>query len=138
MSSAPVLVVALALVWFLNRTPGLVERQPVVDRQVAPAAIPDAPPPIQAGPPVQPVDPHPLRIDLTILRPVWLRVIVDGRIAMEREAAAGEQLPFAADRSVVVRAGDGGAVALRAGGVDQGTVGRDGQVLTRTFSAPAR
>jgi hypothetical protein len=137
LSSAPVLVVALALVWFLSRTPGPVQPQPAADPQVAPAAIAGAPPPIQAGPPVPPVDPHPLRIDLTILRPAWLRVTVDGRIAIEREAAAGEQLAFGADRSMVVRAGDAGAVALRVGGVDQGTVGRDGQVLTRRFSAPA-
>ena len=127
------LAVALAAAWFLKPTPG--PAQQAAPAQVASAPIAD-PPPVQPGPPVQPVDPHPLRIDLTTLRPVWLRVTVDGRVAIEREAAAGEQLPFGADRSIVVRAGDAGAVTVREGGVDRGPVGRDGQVLTRTFSAP--
>ena len=104
-------------------------------QQAARAAAGDGLSPVQ---PVQAVDPHPLRIDLATRRPVWLRVTVDGRIAIEREAAAGEQLPFAADRTIVVRAGDAGAVTVRVGGVDQGPVGRDGQVLTRGFAAPAR
>ena len=79
-----------------------------------------------------------LRIDLTTVRRVWLRVAVDGRIALEREVAAGEQLPFGADRAIVVRAGDAGAVMVRVGGVDQGAIGADGQVVTRAFAAPAR
>jgi hypothetical protein len=89
-------------------------------------------------PAAPPVDPHLLRIDLKTLRRVWLRVSVDGRIAIEREVAEGEQLPFGADRSIVVRAGDAGAVTVRVGDVDQGTIGRDGEVLTRTFTAPTR
>jgi hypothetical protein len=101
-----------------------------------PQQVVEAPtPPVK---PVPPVDPHALRIDLTTVRRVWLRVAVDGRIALEREVAAGEQLPFGADRAIVVRAGDAGAVTVRVGGVDQGAIGGDGQVVTRTFAAPAR
>jgi hypothetical protein len=85
-----------------------------------------------------PVDPHVLRIDLKTLRRVWLRVSVDGRIAIEREVAAGEQLPFGADRTILVRAGDAGAVTVRVGDVDQGPMGKDGVVVSRTFAAPAR
>ena len=133
--SAPVLAVALAAVWFLNRAPGPA-LQPA-PAPVASAAIADAPP-VEPGAPVQPVDPHPLRIDLTTLRPVWLRVTVDGRVALEREVAAGEQLPFGADRSIVVRAGDAGARDGAGGGRRSGPDRRDGQVLTRTFAAPAR
>ena len=135
--AAPVLAVAVAAAWFLGRPPDPARERPVFEQQAAPAAAGDAPSPVQPGPPVQAVDPHALRIDLATRRPVWLRVIVDGTIAIEREVATGEELPFAANRTIVVRAGDAGAVTVRVGGVDQGPVGRDGQVLTRTFSAPA-
>ena len=84
------------------------------------------------------VDPHALRVDLTSQRRVWLRVSVDGRIALEREVDGGERLPFGADRSIVVRAGDAGAVTVRVGADDQGPLGRDGQVVTRAFTAPVR
>jgi Domain of unknown function (DUF4115) len=127
---AALAVAALGGAWAMNRTPAA--SPPTVQAQ--PAAAPE---PV-ASPPIQPIDPHALRVDLTTLRTVWLRVSVDGRIAIEREVAAGEQLPFGADRSIVVRAGDAGAVTVRVGGVDQGAIGRDGQVVTRAFEAPAR
>jgi hypothetical protein len=63
-----------------------------------------------------------------------MRVVVDGRIAIERELPQGERLPFGADKTIVIRAGDAGAVSVRVGTADQGTLGRDGQVVTRTFS----
>jgi hypothetical protein len=135
--AAAAVVVSFAVVRVINRTPDA--RPPSsAQRQTAPAAAVGAPPPPPASKPVQTVDPHPLRIDLTTLRRVWLRVAVDGRIAIEREVAAGEQLPFGADRSIVVRAGDAGAVTVSVGGADQGPIGHDGQVLTRSFAAPAR
>jgi hypothetical protein len=145
--SATVVALSLALVWVINRTPGAAP-QPVVQpdrRSLGVGGQQPAPPPVVPAPQAPPtskaapaVDPHPLRIDLTTVRPVWLRVAVDGRIAIEREVAAGEQLPFGADRSIVVRAGDAGAVTVRVGGLDQGPIGRDGQVLTRAFAAPVR
>jgi hypothetical protein len=131
-----VLVGSIGLVWVFNRAPSATT-PPVVQHPSRPT--PSVPPlPEVSKPAAPPVDPHLLRIDLTTLRRVWLRVAVDGRIAIEREVAAGEQLPFGADRSIVVRAGDAGAVTVRVGGVDQGPIGRDGEVLTRTFTAPAR
>ena len=94
-------------------------RGPEAGDRPAPVVQPQAvaSPPEDAGAATKPVpgDPHALRVDLTSLRRVWLRVSVDGRIALEREVAAGEQLPFGADRSIVVRAGDAGAVTVRVG-----------------------
>ena len=127
--------VVLALIWITTRGP---ETGPTTNpvAQAAPASAPPVgePPPAKAVP----ADPHALRVDLTSLRRVWLRVSVDGRIALEREVAGGEQLPFGADRSIVVRAGDAGAVTVRVGTADQGPLGRDGQVITRAFSVPER
>jgi hypothetical protein len=131
-----VLVASSVLVWTFNRAPSVTP--PPVAQQPA-NTLPSVPPlPELRKPAAPPVDPHLLRIDLKTLRRVWLRVSVDGRIAIEREVAEGEQLPFGADRSIVVRAGDAGAVTVRVGDVDQGTIGRDGEVLTRTFTAPTR
>jgi predicted polyphosphate/ATP-dependent NAD kinase len=99
-----------------------------------PATDPPLPPP---GDAVQRIEPHKVRIELSTLRRVWLRVTVDGRLVMEREADAGERIPFGGDRSIMVRAGDAGAVLVRAGGGEQAALGRDGQVLTRAFPASA-
>jgi hypothetical protein len=131
-----VLVVSFAVVWMINRAPDASTRPPVQHEPRPVARLP--PEPAAATPPAPPVDPHPVRIDLKTLRRVWLRVSVDGRIAIEREVAGGEQLPFGADRSIVVRAGDAGAVTVSVGGVDQGPIGKDGEVLTRTFPPPVR
>ena len=85
-----------------------------------------------------PGDPHALRVDLTSLRRVWLRVSVDGRIALEREVAAGEQLPFGAESIDRGASGGCGSGHGRVGPDDQGTLGRDGQVVTRAFNLPGR
>jgi len=132
---AVVVFASAGYVWTARRGPEGGDRPPAV---VQPQAV--ATPPEDAGAATKPVpgDPHALRVDLTSLRRVWLRVSVDGRIALEREVAAGEQLPFGADRSIVVRAGDAGAVTVRVGPDDQGPLGRDGQVVTRAFNLPAR
>ena len=66
-----------------------------------------------------------------------MRVTVDGKRAFEREVGAGEQIPLRGDRSIVVRAGDAGAVAVIWNGRDAGTVGRDGVVATREFTRDA-
>jgi cytoskeleton protein RodZ len=123
------------LVWLLLRAP----EEPAAarpDTRPSAAAQP-APAPAQAPAPA-PADPHPLRIDIVTLRKVWMRVVVDGRIAIERELPEGERLPFGADKTIVVRAGDAGAVSVRVGSEDQGTLGGDGQVVTRTFTVAPR
>ena len=67
---------------------------------------------------------------LETIRPVWLRVIVDGARAFEGELPAGEKLAVEGDRAVVVRAGDAGGVRATLNGVDRGPLGRDGWPLT--------
>jgi hypothetical protein len=131
-----VLVASFLAFWMFYRAPSATPT-PVAQRQAP--SVPSEPPLPEVrklAPP--PVDPHVLRIDLRTLRRVWLRVSVDGRIAIEREVAADEQLPFGADRTIVVRAGDAGAITVRVGDVDQGPMGKDGEVVTRTFTPPGR
>lgn len=73
------------------------------------------------------------RTELVTLRRVWLRVTVNGRRALERELEGGVRIPIAEAGTIVVRAGDGGAVRLYVRGQDRGILGGDGQVVTRTF-----
>jgi hypothetical protein len=68
------------------------------------------------------------------MRPVWLRVIVDDRKTLERELPANQRLDFTAEKAIVIRAGDAGAIRLRLSGEDRGTLGEDGQVVTRRFT----
>ena len=83
---------------------------------------------VPAGPP------RALNIEFVTVRPVWARITVDGRRAMEREFKADQRFPFGADRAIVVRAGDAGAIRLIVNGKDLGVLGRDGQIFERAFT----
>lgn len=76
--------------------------------------------------------------ELTTTRNVWVRVIADGERVVEREVPAGSRIPITAQKSIVIRTGDAGAVSLTIAGEDQGTLGREGQVVTRTFTVPEK
>lgn len=134
----PALAIALvALVWIANGTPDTAAPEAPAPSPSAAASTP--PPAAPVTPPeAAPVEPHRLRLDLATTRNVWLRVTVDGRVALERELGPGEKLPFGADRSIVIRTGDAGAVSVTMGGVDRGPLGEDGKVLTRRFDAEPR
>lgn len=75
---------------------------------------------------------RPVQIELTTMRPVWMRVTADGERSLEREVPGGQKLAFGADRAIVVRVGDGGAVRLSVNGSDRGMLGRAGYPVTRT------
>jgi Domain of unknown function (DUF4115) len=112
-----------------------VRSQPVTSpapaEPVAQAAAPAAQPTPNAGPP------RPLTVEFLTLRPVWARVTVDGRRAVEKEFAANERLSFGADTTIAIRAGNAGAIRLVVDGQDLGVAGRDGQVFSRTFTVRA-
>ena len=74
---------------------------------------------------------------MTTRRTVWVRVTVDGRRTIERELPGGERIPLRAEQSIVIRAGDGGAVLVRRGGQDT-RLGEDGFPITRTFAVERR
>lgn len=98
----------------------------------APAAPAAAPAPAPAPPPAPP---SPV---LTTTRAVWLRVLADGARVLEREVPAGTRIPLRAASTIVIRTGDGGAVQISLAGEEPAALGRDGQVVTRTFTLPAR
>jgi cytoskeleton protein RodZ len=73
---------------------------------------------------------------ITTTRRVWVRVTVDGVRFLEREVAAGTRLPLNAEKTIVIRTGDAGAVRLSIRGQDYGFLGVEGEVVTRSFAVP--
>jgi hypothetical protein len=124
---AAVAIVLMAAVVLLPR--GGVRVQDAGAMPVAPASV-DAP---VAEPLPEPAPPPP-PAELVTTRQVWVRVTVDGERVIERELSAGTRVPLEARGTVLVRAGDGGAVRLLVRGEDQGVLGTDGAVVTRTFT----
>jgi hypothetical protein len=137
--AATAVIAAGVLVWRSAGAP--VEPQTPVDSKIAAspapaAAVPSAPPAVAAPTPSVPA--RALNIEFVTVRPVWARITVDGRRAMEREFAADQRLMFGADRAIAIRAGDAGAFRLIVDGRDLGVLGRDGQVFERVFTPAAR
>jgi hypothetical protein len=97
------------------------------ERGSTPAAT--APAPANAGA-------HGVALELRAIRPVWMRVVVDGRKDAEGTIQAGEPLHFTGDDSIVVRVGNGGDVVVRIGDREE-SFGEAGQPRTRTFSKPS-
>ena len=129
------MVLAAVWLWTPRRGPATTERPqsaaaapttPETPR--APAAVTPAPAP---APPSS-------QSELTTTRSVWIRVIADGARVVNRELPAGARVPFKAERTIQIRAGDAGAIRLSIGGRDQGPLGRDGEVVTRSFTVPPR
>ena len=107
------------------------------------APAPDAAPPAALSATPEPpaaarVTAVPGQSELATSRAVWVRVIADGERVVERELPANARVPLKAQKTIVIRTGDAGAVRLSIGGRDQGVLGRDGEVVTRRFSLPSR
>jgi hypothetical protein len=133
-------VVVVAGVWAATT---LSQRSEVVSEAAPPGVTPPAEPRTPASPSAStgassgaaaaaptPPPARPIQVTLATIRPVWLRVTVDGARTLEREVPAGETLSFGGDRTVVVRSGDAGGVRASLNGVDRGPLGRDGWPLT--------
>lgn len=77
--------------------------------------------------------------ELVAVGDVWVRVTVDGVRVIERELESGARIPLRG-RTIVVRAGNAGAVRMTIDGEDRGPLGAEGIVLTRTYttSSPGR
>src|SRR4029078_12575290 len=93
-----------------------------------PTAQPPAP---VAAPPASPrAVPSGVNVELTTRRRCWWRVTRDGQRWCEREAPADQRIPLHAVRSIVIRAGDAGAVAVTQNGRDASPRGHDGLLAT--------
>jgi hypothetical protein len=132
-----VVIAVAAAIYFTGR--GGAPEEPAPAARPQPGVETAAPATSQPAPPATAV-PQPAAVpeggiqgELTTVRVSWVRVIVDGEKTIERELPAGAKIPLAARQSIVVRAGDAGAVRVTIDGKDQGSFGPDGAVATRTF-----
>ena len=67
--------------------------------------------------------------------PSWLKIRTDGAVAYERIAEPGFSRSFEGRDSLSIWTGNAGAVEAQVDGRDLGTLGTDGEVLTREFAA---
>jgi hypothetical protein len=103
------------------------------------AAATDTPAPAsQPAPAPAPVATPPPRAEIVTLRQVWIRVMVDGQKAIERELPPDTRIPLNPAAQFVVRAGDAGALKVFIDGKDQGPFGIDGRVATKAFAVPPK
>jgi hypothetical protein len=75
----------------------------------------------------------PLAIKLTATRSCWVGLTVDGQsdsVTLE----PGDELERSGTKQIRLRIGDAGAAALVVNGQPQPPLGRNGQVVDRTFS----
>jgi hypothetical protein len=133
-------IVALAALGLLStrwrkQTPPPNHANPVTNNQLSPgrgkAPTAAARQPAATVPPAAPG----VVVELKTVRPVWMRVVVDGRKNIEGMVQAGEPLHLTGDRSIVVRVGNGGDVLVKTGDRED-RFGEVGQPVTRTFSKP--
>ena len=80
------------------------------------------------------VDPEPEPIEgvellIALEDASWLRVVVDGAVALERLAETGETLRFEADQEIQVRYGSAGGARVELNGEDLGLPGSRGEVV---------
>jgi hypothetical protein len=95
-----------------------------------------APPVASAAPQTPEALPSSTQSELRALRDVWVRVTIDGQRVVERELAAGARVPLSG-RSIVIRAGDPGAVRVFIDGQDRGLMGETGIPVTRAYTSAA-
>jgi hypothetical protein len=115
--------------WKVTRAPRDTTAAPQPDTRPAAPSIP--PTAIDAA-----SRPDPSASELTTTKPVWVRVTADGQRVVERELPANARIPLTATKTIVIRAGNAGAVRVTLAGQDQGLLGPEGTVVTRTFSVP--
>ena len=112
-------------VWWSRR--GSAPESPTVDQgPPAPATTPTSVPAPATSPTSESA--------ITTTRTVWVRVTADGERVIERELPANARVPLKAQKTIVLRTGDAGAVRVLINGEDQGPLGGNGEVVTRTFS----
>jgi hypothetical protein len=67
--------------------------------------------------------------------PSWLKITTDGAVVYEGIAEPGFSRSFEGHDSLSIWTGNAGAVQAQVDGRDLGTLGADGEVLTREFAA---
>jgi cytoskeleton protein RodZ len=115
-----------------SRTTPAVEPVTTTDLPAAAPADPQArvaaaPPPPAAQAPAP--SPDRLTVGLSVRRPVWIQVTVDGAKAVDRLLQPGERETLEVTRELVLTAGDAAAVSLTLNGTAARPLGKAGDVV---------
>jgi hypothetical protein len=102
------------------------------------SAIPTAPSAVaeergDAAAPVPLSDAGRLSLVAEAVRDVWVRTTIDGRSDGGRTLSAGQVIDVSAEKTISLRAGDGGAILYSLNHTQKQALGRDGQPITRDF-----
>lgn len=140
LAATAVLAVFLAMAWAPWNTSLPADVGGSVRGGTPVGAPPSVPVPATAAPPVtsegsRATSGAPVSLLVDIRRAAWIRATVDGKREAGRLYAAGETREIAASREVTIRTGDAGAVFVSVAGQTPSALGRDGQVVTRRFTA---
>jgi hypothetical protein len=138
-SAGILVIIAVTAVALVSSRRGKRASPPTVVNAVSESAAPArkaAVSPLATAPQSAPATPaaRGLTIELRVIRPVWMRVVVDGRKDVEGTVQAGP-MHLSGDHSIVVRVGNGGDVVVQTGTRDE-PFGETAQPRTRTFSKP--
>ena len=140
-----VVVAGITFWWLSNRDSGA--SGPAIASEgatpTAPSAV--APPTPQPGPadkaatpPAPSADAAGLFLVAEAVREVWVRTTIDGRTDGGRTLSAGQVIDVSAEKSISLRAGDGGALLFSLNRRQKQPLGESGQPVTRQFDAEKR
>jgi RodZ C-terminal domain len=140
-----VVVAGITFWWLSNRDSGA--SGPAIASEgatpTAPSAV--APPTPQPGPadkaatpPAPSADAAGLSLVAEAVREVWVRTTIDGRTDGGRTLSAGQVIDVSAEKSISLRAGDGGALLFSLNRRQKQPLGESGQPVTRQFDAEKR
>jgi hypothetical protein len=75
-----------------------------------------------------------VRIHITVLQLAYLMVTVDGKVAFSDRVLPGQTYDFIGQKTVVLSTGNGAGISVLFNGVDQGAIGRFGEVVSLTYT----
>jgi hypothetical protein len=120
--------------WWMARSREAASATPAAAQPAAaqPAAS-EPPPSVTAPPPAEPAPKPAPSLSVETRRQAWIRLTQDGRVVIARLVQPGETFQITDAHEVSIRSGDAGAVVISVNGAEAMPLGRDGQVLTRSF-----
>jgi hypothetical protein len=130
-----VLVAGITFWWLSSRNSASNEPAVVAENAARNApAIPTAPSAAdKSGPAASPANASGLTLVAEAVRDVWVRTTVDGHADGGRTLSAGQIMDVSAEKTISLRAGDGGAILFSLNRGEKQPLGRSGQPVTRDF-----
>jgi hypothetical protein len=75
-----------------------------------------------------------VRIHITVLQNAYLMVTVDGNVKFSDRVQPGGMYDYVGQRTVTLATGNGAAISILFNGVDEGALGRFGELVTLTYT----